>query len=152
VPAEPQVSPASRALLAQLRDWAQGLPPASAVVSEELNPGYGGLLFKVRPSQPDCLTLTVGLGVNDAVDFFWGEGYRWENWTATPAEVLEVCEAVRKGNVFEETWMIGSWALERRCYIDAPSGRSGSGSYPMPRWLKRWAHLSIRRYEPWAVR
>ena len=151
MPAEPRVSPASRALLAQLRDWAQGLPPSSVAVSETHNPNYGGLLFEVRPSQPNSLTLTVGLGVDDAVDFFWGEGYCWENWTATAAEVLEVCEAIQKGNVSEETWLIGSWVLERRCYIDAPSGRGGDGSVPMPRWLRRWARLSTRRYEPWVA-
>lgn len=119
------------------------------VVREEDNLNYGGLLFEVRPVQPDAVQITVGLGTSDDVDLFWGEGYRWENWKATPREVIEVCEAIKQGHVIEEAWRLGPFVLERRCTIRLPDRSAGDGSFPMPGWLKRWSRRSVRTYSPW---
>ena len=145
------LSPFALALLTELRKWTANLTPTTVAVREEHNVNYGGLLFEVRPVEPDTIALTVGLGISDEIDFFWGEQYRWENWTATAREVLEVCEAIQKGDVIEETWMIGPLVVERRCYIILGNERVGDGSPPMPRWLKQRARPSVRRYSPWPV-
>ena len=141
----------SRALLTELRTWTAKLTPATVVVREQHDPNYGGLLFQVRPVEPDTMALTVGLGMSDEVDFFWGEQYRWENWQATAREVLDVCAAIQNGDVTEETWRIGWLTVERRCYITVAGERVGDGSPPMPPWVKRRAQRSLRRYSPWRV-
>ena len=143
------LSPAALELLTQLREWVRSLPPDSVVVYEDENPNYGGFLFDVRPAGPDTVPVTVGLGAADDVDLFWGEGYRWEGWKATPVEVLEICQAIREGDVQEETWRLGKYVLEQRSYIRPHGERAGDGSFPAPRWLKRWAKLSLRTYSPW---
>ena len=119
------------------------------MVREDHNPNYGGLLFEVRPATTNAMDVTVGLGPSDEVDMFWGDGYRWENWKATPREVLEVCEAIKDGDVIEETWSLGRFALEQRCYIRVQGQRVGDGSFPIPQWLKKWVRLSVRTYSPW---
>jgi hypothetical protein len=143
------LSPAALALLTELRDWTSNLPRNAVVVREEHNPNYGGLLFEVRPAQPTAMPVTVGLGNSDDIDMFWGDGYRWEGWKATPREVLEVCEAVKAGDVIEETWRLWRFVLEKRCDIRLQGERAGDGSFPVPKWLKKWAHLSVRTYSPW---
>src|SRR5262245_35129644 len=65
------------------------------------------------------------------------------------SEVLDVCEAIKEGDVIEETWKWGSFVLERRSYIRPEGHRAGDGSPPIPSWLKRWATLSVRRFSPW---
>src|SRR4051812_13854318 len=129
------LSPKALALLAALRSWTAGLAPASAAVQEDHSAGYGGLLFKVQPAQPGAMKLTVGLGGDDEVDFFWGDGYRWEGWKTTQQEVLEVCEAIKRGEVIEETWTLGSVVIERRCSLGPNREHGGDGSASMPRWL-----------------
>ena len=143
------LSPKSLALLAALRTWTADLAPASVAVQEDRSAGYGGLLFKVKPAQPGAMSLTVGLGGTDDVDFFWGDGYRWEGKNVTQREVLEVCEAIKGGQVVEETWALGPVVIERRCSL-GPNGQLGSdGSGSMPRWLKQWARRSTRTFAPW---
>lgn len=146
---EPTLSPHALLLLAQLREWVQALPPGVATVREDKNPNYGGLLFEVRPIEPNALDITVGLGASDAVDVFWGEDYRWENWKALPGEVILLCEAIRQGQAVEETWRLGRFVLERRCTIQLAVGPVGDGSPPIPAWVKRWARRSVRSYAPW---
>jgi len=114
------LSSAALALLTELRSWTDSLPPKSVVVREDRNPNYGGLLFEVRPATANAMNVTVGLGSSDGGDIFWGDGYRWESWKATPSEVLEVCEAIKR-------------------------------SFPVPKWLRKWACLSVRTYSPWSA-
>ena len=148
-PAPSSLSPKALALLVALRTWTADLAPTSVAVKEDLSAAYGGLLFKVQPAQPGAMPLTVGLGTSDDVDFFWGDGYRWEGWTATEREVLEVCEAIKGGAVVENTWTLGPIVIEKRCSL-GPNGQLGSeGSGSMPRWLKQWARLSTRTFAPW---
>jgi hypothetical protein len=143
------LSPKALSLVDALRTWTAGLAPASVAVQEDHSAGYGGLLFKVKPAQPGAMALTVGLGGADDVDFFWGDGCRWEGWKATQREVLEVCEAIKRGEVIEETWTLGPVVIERRCSL-GPNGKHGSdGSVSMPRWLKQWARRSTRTFAPW---
>jgi len=142
-------SPHALLVLTQLREWVQALPPGAATIREDNNPNYGGLLFEVRPAEPNALGITVGLGASDDVDVFWGEDYRWENWKALPGEVIQLCEAIRQGHAVEETWKLGWFVLERRCTIQLPAGPVGDGSPPIPVWVKRWAHRSVRAYAPW---
>src|SRR5262245_59509700 len=97
----------AQTLLDELRAWVKALPPGTVVVTEEHNPNYGGLLFEVKPVRPDAMNLVVGLGSSEDIDMFWGDGYRWEGWTASTREVLEVCNAIRQGRVVEETWRLG---------------------------------------------
>src|SRR5258708_34115755 len=106
-PAPSSLSPKAFALLAALRTWTADLAPTSVAVQEDQSAAYGGLLFKVRPAQPGAMPLTVGLGDSDDVDIFWGDGYRREGWMATEREVLEVCEAIKGGEVVEKTWTLG---------------------------------------------
>jgi hypothetical protein len=143
------LSSAALALLTELRNWTDRLPPQSVAVREDNNPNYGGLLFAVRPVTTNAMNVTVGLGSSDDVDLFWGNGYRWERWKATPSEVLEVCEAIKDGDVIEETWRLGRFVVETRCYIRVQGQRQGEGSFPIPQWLKKWARLSVRTYSPW---
>lgn|SRR5262245_5808737 len=143
------LSPAARAVLSELRNWTNSLPRNSVVVREDHNPSYGGLLFGMRPGQPNAVHVTVGLGTSDDVDIFWGDDYRWEGWRATPREVLDVCEAIKEGDVIEETWRVGWFVIEKRCYIGPEGRRAGDGSFPIPKWLKKWARLSVRTYSPW---
>lgn len=146
---EQALSGAALDLLKQLRLWAGSLPPNSGVVHENHNPGYGGLLFEVRPARPESVALAVGLGGSEDVDFFWGDGYRWEGWKASVQDVLEVCEAIKQGDVIEETWRLGPFVLEWRSYIGPDGHRAGAGSPPVPKWVKRWARLSVRKYSSW---
>jgi hypothetical protein len=143
------LSSAALALLTELRNWTDSLPSKSVVVREDHSPNYGGLLFEVRPATTNAMDVTVGLGSSDEVDLYWGDGYHWEGWKATPGEVLEVCEAIKDGDVIEETWRLGRFVLERRCYIRVQGQRAGDGSFPVPQWLKKWARLSVRTYSPW---
>jgi hypothetical protein len=143
------LSPTATALLDQLRRWASSLPPESATVREDSESGYGGLLFQVRPSRPGAMDLAVGLGSSSDVDFFWGGRYGWENWTSDAEDVLALCEAIKAGDVAEETWRLGGVVVEKRCYIRPDGHRVGDGSPVLPSWLKRWARVSVRRYAPW---
>ena len=148
-PVSSSLSPKALDLLAALRTWTADLDQTSVAVQEDQSAAYGGLLFKVQPAQPGRMPLTVGLGSSDDVDFFWGDGYRREGWMATEREVLEVCEAIKGGDVVEKTWTLGPIVIERRCSL-GPNGQHGSdGSPPMPRWLKQWARLSTRTFAPW---
>jgi len=145
------LSPGALALLAELRTWTANLPLNSVIVREDYNPGYGGVLFEVRPTRPGAMWFKVGLGSSDDVGFFWGDGYRWEGWKATAREVLELCEAIKDGDVIEETWTLARFVIEKRCHIRAAGRRAADGSPPMPRWFKHWAHLSVRTYSPWVA-
>ena len=104
---ERTLSPHALLLLTQLREWVQALPPGVVTAREDNNPDYGGLLFEVRPARPNTLNITVGVGVSEEVDVFWGEDYRWENWNALPGEVIQLCEAIKQGQAVEETWKLG---------------------------------------------
>src|SRR5262245_20690785 len=115
------LSPAARAVLSELRNWTNSLPRNSSVVREDHNPSYGGLLFGMRPGHPNAVHVTVGLGTSDDVDIFWGDDYRWEGWRATSREVLDVCEAIKEGDVIEETWSVGRFVVEK-ALLHSPSG------------------------------
>ena len=93
------LSRAALALLAELRNWTDSLPPKSVRVREDHSPNYGGVLFEVWPATTNAVHVTVGLGSTEDVDMFWGDGYRWEGWEATPREVLEVCESIKNCDV-----------------------------------------------------
>ena len=146
---QPPFSATDLVLLNELRNWASRLPAGSSAVREDHNPKYGGLLFEVTPLRPGTMNVTVGLGASEGFGFFWGE-YGWEDWMASPGEVIDLCEAIREGDVIEETWKIGSLVVERRCYMRPYGERIGSGSYPIPNWIRRWARLSVRAYQPWS--
>jgi hypothetical protein len=106
-------------------------------------------LLEIRPTSPGAMHLSVGLGSSSDIDFFWGEGYRWENWTPQPHEVVNLCEAIRSGEVIEEIWKLGGFVIERRCYIRPNGQRVGDGSPQLPAWVKRFARRSVRTYHPW---
>ncbi len=142
------LSPTATALLTELRKWVASLPPASVVIRENPSQGYGGLLFEIRPKSPGAMRFSVGLGSSHSIDFFWGDGYRWENWNPSPNELLSVCEAIRTGDVLEEIWKIGSFVIERRCYIRRAQ-QVGDGSPQLPAWIKRLARRFERKYNPW---
>jgi hypothetical protein len=95
------------------------------------------------------MDLSVGLGSSDGIDFFWGDDYRWEDWHPQPRDVLELCEAIRAGNVVEETWKLGGFVIETRCYIRPNGQRVGDGSAPLPAWIRRLARHSVRTFRPW---
>jgi hypothetical protein len=142
------LSPIATALLAELRRWASTLPPSSVIIREHLQAGYGGLLFEVRPSLPDTMGVSIGLGSSSDIDVFWGDGYRLEDWKPQDGEVLRLCKAIRAGEVVEETWKLGGLVLEKRCYIGRDR-QVGSGSGLLPAWLKRLARRSERTFRPW---
>jgi len=142
------LSPTATAQLAELRRWASTLPPGSVVIREHPHAGYGGLLFEVRPSLRETMGVSIGLGSSSDIDVFWGDGYRLEDWKPQEGEVLRLCEAIRAGEVVEETWKLGGLVLEKRCYIGRDR-QVGSGSGLLPAWLKRLAQRSERTFRPW---
>jgi len=142
------LSPIATALLAELRRWASTLLPSSVIIREHLHAGYGGLLFEVRPSLPNTMGVSIGLGSSSDIDVYWGDGYRLEDWKPQEGEVLRLCEAIRAGEVVEETWKLAGLVLEKRCYIGRDR-QFGSGSGLLPAWLKRLARRSERTFRPW---
>jgi len=131
-----------------VREWIAALPPGVAATDEK-KVGEGAMLH-VRPLKAGAMDVAVGFASPDAVELYWGNGFRAENVEPDLERCVGVLRAIRQGRVREEEWTVGSVTASIVSLIETDEG-TVSSRLVKPLWiLQRFARRGRQRtYAPW---
>jgi hypothetical protein len=95
------------------------------------------------------MDIMVAFSGDDAIDLYWGKGFRAEQIDADADFLLRFCDAVRRGRVREERWTLWGKTLQVASLIDAGTDQVGDRII-RPLWFLRGiAERSTRSYPAW---
>ena len=131
--------PLQRISFALLEDYlASRLPPSAYAV--EYGNSSNGRFISIKPTEAKAAQLTVWPGENDGVcDFRFGKAF-FREIDGTDGEVLlELVDAVLRGDLVESIWLLGQHELYSKSILRLKDRRAviRSGIWLLyPRWLK----------------
>ena len=110
-----------------LRNWAKGLPDGVARLEESEAPYE--YVVRVIPRNPGSAGVTFRISEYGTFGLYVGAAIRIEDLPLTSEYVLEICEAVRRGEFVEETWSRGGALLKAIGVLRLPSGDLAGTDY-----------------------
>jgi hypothetical protein len=110
-----------QAVLTALRAWYAALPAGIARLSEESD-GYGPVL-RLEPRTEGGATVEFRLSTYGKFAFYVGKAGLFDEVEASPELAVEVCEAVRRGQVVDHVRTWRGRELAALTEVKLPSGR-----------------------------
>jgi hypothetical protein len=131
--------PLQRISFALLEDYlASRLPPSAYAV--EYGDSSNGRFISISPSEAQAAQLTVWPGENDGIcDFCFGKAFFREIDGTDGEDLLELVDAVLRGNLVESIWLLGRHQLYSKSILRLNDGRAviRNGIWLFyPPWLK----------------
>lgn len=102
-----------------IRDWVARLPAGAATLTEKK--ARFARLFRIVPAASAACTVEFHIAEDGTFGLYLG-AIRAENLPLSAAYVVEICEAVGRGDIDEESWSRKGTLLKYTTVLHLPSG------------------------------
>ena len=118
--------------IVSLRRWLTNVQPSTAAIIEE--DSEVEFVANIRPTNRDASPLTVRIGKSDQLfDCLAGRAVQINDLNLDTSLLLDICEAVRQGQVVEETWERNGKVMRSIGRIQLPTRALASQRVYLPR-------------------
>lgn len=88
-----------------IREWFSKLPVSTAAMYEDYKPGYEYIYkIEIKPSNTNSSSISIGIRIDYTFDINLGKDTSFNEILFSKDVLLEICEAVFKGNFIEQIW------------------------------------------------